>query len=89
MTNLPLLSLLTQPLAGTNHEPAVQAVPALRGVLLVLGVSLCLGAVNLVQLILASRMPLRRLAASFVIATTVAALCTVAWRIYPAVISAL
>jgi hypothetical protein len=89
MTNLPLLSLLTQPLAGTNNEPAAQAVLALRGVLLVLGVSLCLAAVNLVQHILASRMPLRRLAASFVVATTVVALSTVAWRIYPAVISAL
>ncbi|MEU8611850.1 hypothetical protein AB0C29_28075 [Actinoplanes sp. NPDC048791] len=89
MTNLPLLSLLTQPLASTDHEPAAQAVLALRGVLLVLGMSLCLAAVHLVQHILASRMPLRRLAASFVVATTVVALSTVAWRIYPAVISAL
>jgi hypothetical protein len=89
MTNLPLPSLLTQPLAGTDHVPAAQAVPDHRGVLLMLGVSLFLAAVGLVQHILTSRMPLRRVAASAVVATTVVALSAAAWRTYPAVLSAL
>jgi hypothetical protein len=89
MTNLPLLSLMTQPLANTDSETTAQAVLALRGVLLILGMSLSLAAVRLVQHILSSRKPLRRLAASLVVATTVAALSAIAWRIYPTVISAL
>jgi hypothetical protein len=89
MTNLPLLSLVTQPLGAADNETASQAVLAYRGILLVLGMSLCLAAISLVQHILSRKTPLRLLAASVVVLTTVVAVATVAWRVYPAVVSAL
>jgi multisubunit Na+/H+ antiporter MnhF subunit len=87
MTNVPLLSLMTHPLASTDNETTAQTVLAFRGVLLILGMSLCLAAVRLVKHILSRRTPVRLLAASCVVLTTVAALAVVAWRFYPIVAS--